>query len=166
MERQKNYLVHYGIKGMKWKNHTYKSIVGGEYIYDTAQITNTAAQMKKQGYTHDEIKATIRSNMANTRAANASPGGNYSGSMNRAKQTVASQNKPQTTASTNNKYQSELNKAKSNAAAEAASKEKELEQKDWIGLKVNNGEDDSLEMLADGNVDDLGFSKEKKIHKK
>lgn len=128
MERQKNYLAHFGIKGMKWKNHTYKSIVGGEYIYDTAQITNTAAQMKKQGYSHDEIKATIRSNMANTRAANASPGGNYSGAMNRAKQTVASQNKPQVTTSTN-KYQSELNKAKSNAAAEAASKEKELEQK-------------------------------------
>ena len=43
---------------------------------------------------------------------------------------------------------------------QAYSADKELEQKDWIGLKVNNGEDDSLEMLADGNVDDLGFSKE------
>ena len=129
MEKRRNYLVHFGIKGMKWKNHTYKSIVGGEYIYDTAQITNTAAQMKKQGYSHDEIKATIRSNMANTRAANASPGGNYSGAMGRAKQAIANQNKPQTTASTNNKYQSELNKAKSNAALEAANKEKELEQK-------------------------------------
>ena len=129
MERQKNYLVHFGIKGMKWKNHTYKSIVGGEYIYHTAQITNTAAQMKKQGYSHDEIKATILSNMANTRAANASTGGNYSGAMSRAKQAIANQNKPQTTASTNNKYQSELNKAKLNAAAEAANKEKELEQK-------------------------------------
>lgn len=42
----------------------------------------------------------------------------------------------------------------------AYSLEKEWEQKDWVGLKVNTGETDSLEQLAEDNVDDLGFAKE------
>lgn len=42
----------------------------------------------------------------------------------------------------------------------AYSLEKEFEDKSWIGLKVNTGETDSLEQLADNNVDDLGFAKE------
>ena len=40
----------------------------------------------------------------------------------------------------------------------AYSIDKEFEQKSWIGLKINNGEDDSLEMLADGNKNPLGFA--------
>lgn len=42
---------------------------------------------------------------------------------------------------------------------QAYSAEKEFEQKDWIGLKINNGESDSLEMIAAGNVNELGFAK-------
>lgn len=38
--------------------------------------------------------------------------------------------------------------------------EKEFENKTWIGLKVNTGETDSLEQLAENNLDDLGFAKE------
>ena len=39
--------------------------------------------------------------------------------------------------------------------------EKEFEDKDWVGLKVNTGEKDSLEYLIDGNVDEAtGFAKE------
>lgn len=130
MNKKSTYLVHYGVKGMKWKNHTYKSIVGGEYIYDTAQIQSTAHDMKAQGYSTVEIRNKIRADMAKTRSANATSGGNYSGAMDRAKQKVAEQTKPAATqANTNSKYQSELNKAKANAATEAANKEKELEQK-------------------------------------
>ena len=43
---------------------------------------------------------------------------------------------------------------------QAYSLEKEFEQKDWVGLKINCGKEDSLEMLADGNVDERGFPKE------
>ena len=42
---------------------------------------------------------------------------------------------------------------------QAYSIDKEFEQKDWLGFKVNNGEPDSLEMIARGNVDELGFAK-------
>lgn len=41
----------------------------------------------------------------------------------------------------------------------AYSLEKEFEGKTWIGLKVNTGETDSLEQLAENNLDDLGFAK-------
>ena len=40
------------------------------------------------------------------------------------------------------------------------SREKEFEDKDWVGLKVNTGEEDSLEYLIDGNIDEYGFAKE------
>lgn len=40
----------------------------------------------------------------------------------------------------------------------AYSLEKEFEQHDWVGLKVNTGEVDSLEYLVDGNVDEDGFA--------
>ena len=63
-----NYLVHFGVKGMKWKNHQYKSIVGGEYIYTADEVTNRAAEMKKQGYTNQQIHNQIRSEMAERRA--------------------------------------------------------------------------------------------------
>ena len=42
----------------------------------------------------------------------------------------------------------------------AYSLEKEWEQHDWVGFKVNTGEEDSLEQLATDNVDELGFAKE------
>lgn len=42
----------------------------------------------------------------------------------------------------------------------AYSCEKEFEDKDYVGLKVNTGESDSLEYLIEGNVDDLGYAKE------
>ena len=42
----------------------------------------------------------------------------------------------------------------------AYSIEKEFENKDWKGFKVNTGETDSLEQLAEDNLDDLGFAKE------
>lgn len=42
----------------------------------------------------------------------------------------------------------------------AYSIEKEFEDKDWQGLKINTGEDDSQEMLVEGNIDELGFPKE------
>lgn len=42
----------------------------------------------------------------------------------------------------------------------AYSIEKEFEQKDWLGLKINTGESDSIEYLADNNIDALGFAKE------
>lgn len=41
----------------------------------------------------------------------------------------------------------------------AYSLEKEFEGKTWIGLKINTGETDSLEQLAENNLDDLGFAK-------
>lgn len=42
----------------------------------------------------------------------------------------------------------------------AYSLEKEFEQRDWTGLKVNTGEPDSLEQLAENNLNELGFAKE------
>ncbi|MBE5922094.1 MAG: hypothetical protein E7269_05020 [Lachnospiraceae bacterium] len=42
----------------------------------------------------------------------------------------------------------------------AYSIDKEFEDKDWVGLKINTGETDSLEQLAENNVDELGFAKE------
>ena len=41
----------------------------------------------------------------------------------------------------------------------AYSLEKEFEQHDWVGLKVNTGEVDSLEYLVEDNVDEDGFAK-------
>lgn len=41
----------------------------------------------------------------------------------------------------------------------AYSIDKEFEDTDWVGLKINTGYDDSLEKLIDGNLDDLGFAK-------
>lgn len=38
--------------------------------------------------------------------------------------------------------------------------EKEWEQHDWVGFKVNTGDEDSLEQLAENNVNELGFAKE------
>lgn len=43
---------------------------------------------------------------------------------------------------------------------QAYSLEKEFEQKDWVGLKINCGKEDSLEMLATDNINELGFAKE------
>ena len=42
----------------------------------------------------------------------------------------------------------------------AYSIEKEFEQKDWLGLRINTGDPDSLEQLATDNLNDLGFAKE------
>lgn len=42
---------------------------------------------------------------------------------------------------------------------QAYSLEKEFEQKDWIGLKINCGKEDSLEMLATDNINELGVAK-------
>ena len=116
-----NYLVHFGVKGMKWKNHTYKNIIGGEYIYDTQQISNTAAQMKKQGYSHDEIKAKIRSDMAQQRAS-----GNFSGAYDRAKQDMVDR---KTSQPTMNSYQQQVAEARAKAAEDAKVKAAEMEVK-------------------------------------
>lgn len=129
MVKEKNYLIHFGVKGMKWKNHTYKSIIGGEYIYTADEVTNRAAEMKKQGYTHDEIKTQIRSEMAERRAqaqANSSAG-NYSGAAQRAEQRIAA-DRAQTTQKTGG-YASEVANARAQAAENAKVKEKELAQK-------------------------------------
>ena len=40
----------------------------------------------------------------------------------------------------------------------AYSIDKEWEDKDWVNFKVNTGEKDSLEQLAEDNTDDLGFT--------
>ena len=42
----------------------------------------------------------------------------------------------------------------------ASSIEQEFQDKDWINFKCNTGEKDSLEQLADNNLNDLGFAKE------
>lgn len=42
----------------------------------------------------------------------------------------------------------------------AYSLDKEWEQHDWVGFKVNTGEEDSLEQLAEDNINELGFAKE------
>lgn len=42
----------------------------------------------------------------------------------------------------------------------AYSIEKEFEDKSWVGFKVNTGETDSLEQIAENNLNDLGFAKE------
>ena len=129
MVKEKNYLIHFGVKGMKWKNHTYKSIIGGEYIYTADEVTNRAAEMKKQGYTHDEIKTQIRSEMAERRAqaqANSSAG-NYSGAAQRAEQRIAT-DRTQTAQKTGG-YASEVANARAQAAENAKVKEKELAQK-------------------------------------
>lgn len=42
----------------------------------------------------------------------------------------------------------------------AYSIEKEFEDKSWVGFKVNTGETDSLEQLAENNLNNLGFAKE------
>lgn len=133
--KQNNYLVHYGVKGMKWKNHIYKSIVGGEYIYSTEDITNRAAEMKKEGYSHDEIKAQIRSEMAEQRSSAMASGGaakDYSGAKDRAKEKIQNEGKTENTNSSkpsSDKYESELNKAKQIAKYEAEKSEKTLEEK-------------------------------------
>lgn len=125
MDKEKNYLIHFGVKGMKWKNHTYKSIIGGEYVYD--QISNQAAEMKKQGMSHEEIKAQIRSNMAQQRTAAATSAGNYSGAAQRAEQRIAADRLQQTKAAGG--YASEVANARAQAAENAKIKEKELAQK-------------------------------------
>lgn len=135
MENKNNYLVHYGVKGMKWKNHTYKSIVGGEYIYTADEVTNRAAEMKKQGYTNQQIHNQIRSEMAERRSqaiskSTAAGAGNYSGATQRAQEKLKQEAaaKPSSTAKSD-KYDAELASAKAKAEATAVSKEKELEQK-------------------------------------
>ena len=42
----------------------------------------------------------------------------------------------------------------------AYSIEKEFEQKDWLNLRINTGDPDSLEQLATDNLNELGFAKE------
>ena len=42
----------------------------------------------------------------------------------------------------------------------AYSTEKEFYDKTWVNFKVNTGEKNSLEQLADGNLNDLGYAKE------
>lgn len=32
-----NELYHYGVKGMRWKNHKYRGFLNGQYVYDAAQ---------------------------------------------------------------------------------------------------------------------------------
>lgn len=131
-----NYLVHYGVKGMKWKNHIYQSIVGGEYIYTADEVTNRAAEMKKQGYTNEQIHNQIRSEMADRRAqaqakSAAAGAGNYSGATQRAQDKLKQEQaaKPANNTNTASKYDSELASAKAKSEANAAAKEKELEQK-------------------------------------
>lgn len=123
MNGEKNYLIHFGVKGMKWKNHTYKSIIGGEYVYD--QVSNMASELKKQGMSHDEIKAQIRSTMAQQRSQASSPGaGNYSQAAQRAEQRIQQEKTQQ--AAKSNSYASEVANARAKAAQDAVEKEKEL----------------------------------------
>lgn len=125
MAEQKNYLVHYGVKGMKWKDHTYKSIIGGEYVYD--QISNQAVELKKQGLSTEQIRTQIRANMAQQRTAAASSAGNYSGAAQRAEQKIAADRTQQTKATSG--YASEVANARAKAAEDAKVREKELAQK-------------------------------------
>lgn len=124
MNGEKNYLVHFGVKGMKWKNHAYKSIIGGEYVYD--QVSNMAADLKKQGLSHEEIKTQIRSTMGQQRsqAANNSSAGNYSQAAQRAEQRIQQEKTQQSTKAGG--YASEVANARAKAAQDAVAKEKEL----------------------------------------
>lgn len=47
-----NELYHYGVKGMKWKDHKYKLVKNGNYIYDTYNLPgkNTLEINKDKGY--------------------------------------------------------------------------------------------------------------------
>lgn len=49
-----NELYHYGVKGMSWKNHKYKAIKNGEYIYDLPG-NNSLELRKDEGYGSKEI---------------------------------------------------------------------------------------------------------------
>ena len=126
MNKQNNYLAHYGVKGMRWKKgHAYTSIVGGEYVYDRDQLSNQAAQMKKQGYTNDQIRNSLRASMAQQRSANASAGGNFSGAADRAQQRITQQNNQ--TAVNKGKYADEIAKARADAAQAEIEKKAQLE---------------------------------------
>lgn len=133
MIKKNAYLAHHGVKGMKWKNHIYKSIIGGEYIYTADEVTNRAAEMKKEGYSHDEIKAQIRSEMAERRQQGLASGGaakDYSGAKNRAKASIAEKNASEgSQKKSSDHYESELNKAKQIAKYQAEQDEKNLEKK-------------------------------------
>lgn len=47
-------LMHYGVKGMKWKDHLYKTYKNGEYIYN--QLTATPIQKQRQAKYHPTSK--------------------------------------------------------------------------------------------------------------
>lgn len=57
-----NELYHYGVKGMKWKDHKYKAIKNGEYIYDIAKYN-----LQRQG--REDI---VNANVAYLRSASSS----------------------------------------------------------------------------------------------
>lgn len=42
----------------------------------------------------------------------------------------------------------------------AYSLEKEFEDKNWLNFKCNTGEKDSLEQVAENNLNELGYAKE------
>lgn len=132
MIKKNAYLAHYGVKGMKWKNHIYTSIVGGEYIYSTNDISNRAAEMKKEGYSHDEIKSQIRSEMAAQRAQGLKNGGaakDYSGAAQRAQQRIQQETKEKGSNNSSGKYEEELSKAKRVAEYQAEKDAANLEKK-------------------------------------
>ena len=38
----RDYLAHYGVKGMKWDEHKYTGVVNGEYVYGNNPVTKQA----------------------------------------------------------------------------------------------------------------------------
>lgn len=56
----RDYLAHYGIKGMKWKNHQYAGIVNGEYVYNNI-ATGMTGRSKAFDSEANKIKTMILS---------------------------------------------------------------------------------------------------------
>jgi len=44
-----NELYHYGVKGMRWKNHKYRGFLNGQYVYDAAQQAQSRINGAKRG---------------------------------------------------------------------------------------------------------------------
>ena len=60
-------LYHYGVKGMKWKDHKYKAVKNGQYIYDVAKY-NLTGQGKEDihNYNMEMLKSATQSSNAKT----------------------------------------------------------------------------------------------------
>lgn len=56
----RDYLAHYGVKGMKWRKHKYTSNVNGEYQYSSVfnRLGEAADSLRKQG--KSSVKSTRR----------------------------------------------------------------------------------------------------------